>query len=216
MQQTATQPPPSDTWLDLRLSLPGGPLLLTSGAQVIGLYGPSGAGKSTLLRAIAGVERLPGTLRVDGQPWQDAATLLPPWQRRVGWAPQDGLLFPHLSVRENLGYADPPPDPGALASVAAMLEIAHLLDRRPRHLSGGERQRAALGRALLARPRLLLLDEPFSSLDRDLRSRVAERLAGWLRDRPGCAALIVSHDPRDLAPLGAEAWRLEGGRLERV
>ena len=186
---------------------------------MIGLTGPSGGGKSTLLRVLAGVERgATGELHVDGVCWQDGHTFLPPWERRTGWVPQDGLLFPHLDVRQNLSYADPAMPEVRIQEIAAMLEVAHLLDRRPRHLSGGERQRVALGRALLSSPRLLLLDEPVSSLDRALRDRVSTRLAGWLAGQAGasrCRALLVSHDPRDMELLRAEGWRLEAGQLDR-
>lgn len=211
--------PPS---IRLHLSLPVGParltLALSSSAPVIGLTGPSGAGKSTLLRALAGVERgATGEIHVGGVCWQDARTFLPPWERRTGWVPQDALLFPHLDVRQNLSYADPATPPSRIQEIAAMLEVAHLLDRRPRHLSGGERQRVALGRALLSSPRLLLLDEPFASLDRALRDRIGARLAGWLAEQTGaaCSALLVSHDPRDMELLRAEGWRLEAGQLDR-
>jgi len=179
----------------------------------LAIVGPSGAGKSTLLRILAGVERrVRGRLEVDGVTWLDSATgtMVPPWKRRVGWVPQDALLFPHLTVRENLGYA------GATApsveEVAELLKVESLLDRRPRRLSGGERQRVALGRALLAEPRLLILDEPFSALDRPLRLHVSRTVRAFTVER-GIPLALVSHDEDDAKVLADERWHLSDGRL---
>jgi len=159
-------------------------LALESRGTALAIVGPSGAGKSTLLRVLAGVEpRARGRVEVDGVVWQDTAggVVVPPWERRVGWVPQETLLFPHLSVRENLGYAGAPD--GDLEELAGVLQVDHLLDRRPRRLSGGERQRVALGRALLSRPTLLLLDEPFSALDRPLRSQLTATVGALAGER---------------------------------
>lgn len=186
-----------------------------TGAQAVAIVGPSGAGKSTILRVLAGVERrLRSTVRFRGRTWSDpaAGTFLPPWSRRVGWVPQDGLLFPHLSVRENLAYADPPHD--EVGRVAAMLDVADLLDRRPAGLSGGERQRVAVGRSLLSNPRLLLLDEPFSALDRALRTGVAGRVSRFCRNHR-IPLVLVSHDEEDVSALVEERWVLRSGRLLR-
>jgi len=182
---------------------------LHSTAEALAIVGPSGAGKSTILRVIAGVERRPElALRVDGQPWQSPGRFVPPWERRVGWVPQDGLLFPHLSVRENLAYAariDVEP-------IARMLGVESLFDRMPRRLSGGERQRVALGRALASDPRLLLLDEPFSALDRPLRAALGRAVSAWARER-GTPLILVSHDAEDLALIADEVWELHGEAL---
>jgi molybdate transport system ATP-binding protein len=209
-----------DFALDLGVALDLGPthldLRLASGARTIALVGPSGAGKSSCLRVLAGVERRGvGRLVVNGAVWQDSAArrFVPPWLRRVGWVPQDAALFPHCSVRENLAWTGP--DADALAQIAALLEIAPLLDRRPRNLSGGERQRVALGRALLARPDLLLLDEPFAALDRPLRRRVATAVASLCRER-ALPLVFVSHDDADVTSLAEEIWSLGDGRLTRV
>lgn len=189
---------------------------LTSNAPTIGLVGPSGAGKSTLLRVVAGLERRAvGTVAFAGEVWQEAAGtgFVPSHLRRVGWVPQDGVLFPHLTVRENLSYAGRSPvEPVA---VAELLGVAPLYDRYPRHLSGGERQRVALGRALCASPRLLLLDEPFSALDRPLRARLAADVADWARTH-AIVILLVTHDERDLAAFQAEVWEIAGGTLARA
>ena len=120
-------------------------------------------------------------------------------------------LFPHLTVRENLSYARAEPD--RVNETASLLEVDHLLDRRPRRLSGGERQRVALGRALLASPRLLLLDEPFSALDRPLRAKLARLVRSWADDH-GVPLVLVSHDEEDVDVLADEHWHLTEGSLQ--
>lgn len=184
--------------------------------RVSAVVGPSGAGKSTLLRVLAGLDReATGRVEVEREIWLDSATAVwrAPWERGVGWVPQDALLFPHLGVRENLAYGGAAPD--EVKGTAERFEVAHLLDRRPRNLSGGERQRVALVRALLVAPRLLLLDEPFSALDPDLRASLARRVAEWAEER-SVPVVLVSHDATDAELLGAERWRLHGGRLNRL
>jgi molybdate transport system ATP-binding protein len=184
---------------------------LVSDAPVLALIGASGAGKSSILRVIAGLEpQVTGTLRFDGVTWQDPSTFVPPHRRRVGWVPQDGLLFPHLDVRQNLAYSGAPP--ADVSDMAARLQLTHLLERAPRHLSGGERQRVALGRALLARPRLLLLDEPFAALDPELRGQLGTEIAGICAERR-LTMVIVTHHPADVGALGAEVWRVADGRV---
>ena len=179
----------------------------------VAIVGPSGSGKSTLLRALAGLEPgAQGRVSFGDDVWldSDSGVYTPAWERRVGWVPQDALLFPHLSLRENLAYA------GAgqpeVERMAASLFLSDLLDRRPRFLSGGERQRVALGRALLSAPRMLLLDEPFSALDRPLRSEVAAMVRAFARDS-GTPIVLVSHDEHDAELLADERWVLVAGRL---
>ena len=140
-----------------------------------------------------------------------------PERRRIGYVPQDGALFPHLSVRRNLLYGAPNSDrtgdgKSRLAEIAAVLEIAPLLDRDIAGLSGGERQRVALGRALLASPELLLLDEPFAGVDRPLRGRILPVLAR-IRDELRVPMLYVSHEPEEILALCDEALRLDLGRV---
>jgi len=191
-------------------------IFLETGSSAVAVFGPSGGGKSTLLRVMAGVERrAEGLVRVRGEAWMDTdvGIFLPPWERGVGWVPQEYLLFPHLRVRDNLSFAGASSQD--VQAVSELLMIDHLLGRRPRSLSGGEQQRVALGRALLAQPRILLLDEPFSALDRPLRSQVASRLRDYLREK-GLLLLLVSHDEADAVALAQEHWLLSEGRLERV
>lgn len=203
--------------LDAELDL--GPLSLDlrleSTSPSIAVEGPSGAGKSTLLRIFAGLEpSATGSLQVDGIPWMDSTRRIhrPPWDRQIGWVPQDALLFPHRTVRQNLAYAEP--DPDELSRVASMLRVEGLLDRRPRNLSGGERQRVALGRALLAAPRLLLLDEPFAALDVDLRVEVATAVRQWCEEPDrGIQVVMVSHDTAAAESLAREHWTLSRGAL---
>lgn len=206
--------------LELRLQLPLGAgdlsLDLVTESLSVAVFGPSGGGKSTLLRTVAGVERRGrGLVRVRGQSWMDSERhlFLPPWERGGGWVPQDYLLFPHLRVRQNLGFAGASPE--AIEEIARLLLVDHLLERRPRRLSGGEQQRVALGRALLANPRILLLDEPFSALDRPLRNRVAAAVRDFVRKRE-IPLILVSHDEADAVALAQEHWLLSGGRMERV
>lgn len=208
---------PFSGWaLDVLVPLTAVPLALRmeTVSRTVAIVGPSGAGKSTLLRILAGVERrATGTVDFDGVRWLDPAkgVLVAPWERRVGWVPQEASLFPHLSVAENLGYAGAGSE--AVTETARLLEVEDLLGRRPRRLSGGERQRVAVGRALLTRPRLLLLDEPFSALDRPLRDKLAEKVRSWT-DRAGVPLVLVSHDESDTEILADQHWHLADGRLE--
>lgn len=204
--------------VDIRVSLGASEveLQLSTAAMRVAVFGPSGGGKSTLLRTLAGVERRArGRVSVGGEVWVDTreGIFVPPWDRGVGWVPQDYLLFPHLRVRENLAYGGG--DGDEVEEMAKRLFVDHLLDRHPRRLSGGEQQRVALGRALLRRPEILLLDEPFSALDRPLRVQVGEELRRYVEEEK-IPLLLVSHDEADAAALAQEHWLLSQGRLERV
>ena len=171
------------------------------------LYGPSGSGKTSLLEVIAGLRRITaGRVILDGRD----LTNLPARERRVGYVPQDDALFPHLSVRRNILYgANGDED---LGRIAAVLEIGHLLDRRTVNLSGGERKRVALARALLSRPALLLLDEPLSGVDVDLRNRVLDYLLR-IREEFPIPLVYVTHDLAEAARICDEVVVLERGRI---
>jgi molybdate transport system ATP-binding protein len=190
-----------------------------SEGRVTGLFGASGAGKTSLINIIAGL--LPpdrGTIVIDGEALDDTAAKLhvPAHRRRIGYVFQDARLFPHLDVRGNLDYgrrmnglAD---DPAQRARVTDLLDIGGLLDRRPGQLSGGERQRVALGRALLAQPRLLLLDEPLGSLDEERKVEILPYLVR-LRDEAGIPMVYVSHDADEMRQLATQVVMLRRGRV---
>ncbi|MEP7032094.1 MAG: ATP-binding cassette domain-containing protein, partial [Pseudolabrys sp.] len=168
-----------------------------SGATV--LFGPSGAGKTSIINMIAGLLKPDrGRIVLDGDVmFDDAARIdVPVFERRVGYVFQEGRLFPHMSVTRNLNYGrwmgGHDTDPAAFDHVVDLLDIGHLLERRPGKLSGGERQRVAVGRALLMRPRLLLLDEPLASLDAGRKADILPYLER-LRDEAKVPIIYVSH-----------------------
>lgn len=183
------------------------------------LLGPSGAGKSTLLAALAGLLRPDeGEIRIGDRVLFDSRRHmnLSPERRRVGLVFQDGLLFPHRKVRANLEYGfrrrTREEQKIAPERVIRLLDLEPLLDRRPGKLSGGERQRVALGRALLAAPDLLLLDEPLASLDQGLKRRVLPYL-GAVKDELGIPLLYVTHVVAEALELGSEVAVMDRGRI---
>ena len=171
------------------------------------IFGPSGAGKTSLLEIIAGLrESRCDLICFNGTTFADSSGSLPVRLRKIGYLPQDDSLFPHFDVRHNLLYGRPPAsrDPAfALEHVTRFLQIEGLLDRDVRQLSRGERQRVAIGRALLSEPRLLLLDEPLTGRDRNLREAILEQLK-VLPDEFNLPMLYVAHASR--------ATRLKKGR----
>jgi molybdate transport system ATP-binding protein len=186
---------------------------------VTGICGPSGSGKSTLLALLAGLLRpQAGVLRIDDDELIDSerGRFVPAWQRHFGLVFQDGQLFPHLTVRRNLLYGHDRLAPEArhfnLDTVLQLLEIGHLLDRRPTLLSGGERQRVALGRALLYSPRLLLLDEPLSSLDERLKQQILPFLKR-VKEETRIPMLYVTHARAEVDYLADNVLMMERGRL---
>lgn len=188
-----------------------------SGATV--LFGPSGAGKTSIINMIAGLLRPDrGRIVLDDEVlFDDAARIdLPAWGRRIGYVFQEGRLFPHLSIKHNLDYGrwmgGHAADPAAFAHVVELLAIGHLLDRRPGKLSGGERQRVAVGRALLMRPRLLLLDEPLASLDAARKQDILPYLER-LRDEARVPMIYVSHDAAEVKRIATRVVRVDAGRV---
>jgi molybdate transport system ATP-binding protein len=189
--------------------------LLAPAKGVTALVGPSGSGKTTLLRCLAGLTRLEGSVRFGDQVWQDGWRFTPPHRRPVGYVFQEGSLFPHLSVRGNLAFglkrshAKPRV---TFDDAVRLLGLSPLLDRSTAKLSGGERQRAALGRALLVQPELLLLDEPVSSLDVEGKAEVLARLEAVFRtlDIP---VIYVSHDLAEVARLASRVVAMKEGRI---
>jgi len=201
-------------WLDRTLAVDAVSLSVAPG-EVLGILGPSGSGKSTLLRSICGLEPL-GSGRVlwDGE---DIART-PVHERGFALMFQDGQLFTHQSVAQNVGYALRVRHRPAEARVAELLELVGLSgfgDRRVTELSGGEQQRVALARSLAASPRLLLLDEPLSSLDRELRTRLAADLRAILT-ATAQTALFVTHDQDEAFAVADRVAVLMAGRLVQV
>jgi len=191
----------------------------TSEGRVTGLFGQSGAGKTSLISMIAGLLKPDrGIISLDGEMLDDAAARVhvPPHRRRIGYVFQDARLFPHLNVRQNLDYGRRmnrlPDDPAQRSRVTDLLDIGSLMDRRPGKLSGGERQRVALGRALLAKPRLLLLDEPLGSLDEARKVEILPYLVR-LRDEANVPMVYVSHDAAELRQLATQIVMLRNGRV---
>jgi molybdate transport system ATP-binding protein len=190
-----------------------------SEGRVTGLFGASGAGKTSLINMIAGLLRPDrGSITIDHETLDDTAAgvHVPAHRRRIGYVFQDARLFPHLDVRQNLNYgrrmnrlAD---DPVERTRVADLLDIGSLLNRRPGQLTGGERQRVALGRALLAQPRLLLLDEPLGSLDEERKVEILPYLVR-LRDEAKVPMVYVSHDAGEMRQLATQIVMLRRGRV---
>jgi len=192
----------------------------TLAGRITGIFGASGSGKTSLLEVIAGLRRpAAGVVRVDGVTLTDAPAkvFFRPERRGVGYVPQDGALFPHLSVRKNLlfGHGEKQIRPTGLNfdHVSEVLEIASLVDRRIETLSGGEKQRVALGRALLAAPRWLLLDEPLAGLDAPLRDRLLPYFVR-VRDEFSIPMIYVTHSPDEVMALCDDVLLIEQGRVE--
>lgn len=183
--------------------------------EVLALLGPSGCGKTTTLRAIAGLQVADeGSIRLDGDELSGAGHV-PPERRGVGLVFQDGAVFPHRSVRQNLAFGLRSDPDGRVDELVELLGLSGLQDRMPHQLSGGQRQRVALGRALAPRPRLLLLDEPFASLDAALKASLRADLFGLLR-KLGMAALLVTHDQDEALELADRVAVMHAGQLEQV
>ena len=192
----------ADFRLEVDLTLPGG---LTC------LFGKSGSGKTSIVNAVAGLLR-PDQARIvlDGVALHD----LPPHKREVGYVFQDARLFPHLTVAENLSYGPRVRRraPEGMDRIVTLLGIGALLSRRPATLSGGEKQRVAIGRALLSRPRLLLMDEPLAALDEGRKAEILPYVEA-LRDESGLPILYVSHSLPEVARLATTIAVIEAGRV---
>ena len=200
-----------------RATFHGLELQLASGALCC-LLGPSGCGKTTVLRCIGGFEKVSeGEIRLDGELVGSASLHVPPEARRIGMVFQDYALFPHLDVLRNVGFGVPD---RRLARQRAMelLQTVGLADaagRYPHELSGGQQQRVALARALAPRPRLLLLDEPFSNLDVDLREQLAAEVRNILK-ASGTTAVFVTHDQHEAFALADEVAVMHQGRIQQI
>ncbi len=184
--------------------------------QVTCLLGPSGCGKSTTLRIVAGVDRPDaGRVAVDGRVLCDADVHVPPEDRSIGLMFQDFALFPHLSVAENVAFGLRGPRRDRRARAVALLERVSLsrhVDRFPHELSGGEQQRVALARAIAPRPRVMLMDEPFSGLDNRLRDGIRDETLAVLKEE-GTAVLLVTHEPEEAMRMADRIALMRGGRI---
>jgi iron(III) transport system ATP-binding protein len=189
--------------------------LEVASGTLLAILGISGSGKTTLLRLIAGFDRADrGSIIVEGVPVATPALHVPPERRRIGYVPQDGALFPHLTVAQNIGLG--------VARAARRDRVAQLLEqvglapnfagRMPAQLSGGERQRIAIARALAPNPRMILLDEPFSALDALLRAETAAVMVRAL-EASQSTAILVTHDQAEAFSMGAEVAILRQGRI---
>ena len=201
------------------LALDGVSLRVPQGSRTA-IVGPSGSGKTTLLRILAGFEAPDsGQLRMDGQLLADGAKAVPAHQRGIGYVPQDGALFPHLSVADNVGFGLPRSTPQRAQRIAELMDMVALdramLQRRPHELSGGQQQRVALARALAQKPRLMLLDEPFSALDTGLRAATRKAVAQLLHTA-GITTILVTHDQAEALSFADQVAVIRDGRLAQV
>ncbi len=194
--------------------------LTVASGELIAILGASGSGKTTLLRLICGFERADsGTIEVDARVVSGPGLHVPPEQRQIGYVAQEGALFPHLSVADNIVFGLPRQLRRTHQRVGELLELvglpASFAERPPQALSGGEQQRVALARALAPSPKLVLLDEPFSALDAALRVETREAVAAALT-AAGATALLVTHDQAEALSMGHEVAVLRQGQLVQV
>ncbi|OSI10752.1 ABC transporter ATP-binding protein [Neisseria zoodegmatis] len=211
--------------IEIRKKLPSFDLdvRLQSDAQKLVLIGASGSGKSLTLQMIAGLLKPDaGHIRVNGETWFDNRLLyVPACERRAGLMFQDYALFPHLTVAQNIafglkrGWFNPPKRPSENVQYwLELLQLEAVAYHYPYHISGGQKQRTALARTLITRPKLLLLDEPFSALDTDLRRHTRAELL-QLQQKSGVPMILITHDQADADSLADEIWRMENGRLAK-
>ena len=209
-----------DIVLHKKLPAFGLDIALRSDARRLAVVGPSGPGKSLTLQMLAGLLKPDGGhIRVNGGTWFDERINLPAQKRRVGLLFQDYALFPHLTVAQNIdfglarGLSNPSKRPSEKARYwLEMLRLERVAGHYPQQISGGQKQRTALARALITEPELLLLDEPFSALDADLRTHTRNEVL-QIQQASGIPMILITHDKADAEVLADEVWTMEAGRL---
>src|ERR1700735_5232155 len=187
--------------------------LIVPPGSITAVLGASGSGKTTLLRRRAGFERVDsGTIAIDGRVVDDGQRSVRPQHRGVGYVPQDGALFPHLTVHKNVGFGLARAERSTVTELLGLVELTGLEQRYPHQLSGGQQQRVALARALAIEPSVVLLDEPFSSLDASLRAELGRDVARILR-AAATTGVLVTHDQNEALALADQIAVLEHGRV---
>ncbi len=200
-----------------------GPSMLEIDAEVspqelLCLYGPSGAGKTTLLRIVAGLIKPDfGRIEFDDQVWFDssASIHLKPQERNVGFMFQDYALFPNMTVEGNIRFAQKKKDAEAVDELIGLFDLGALTGRKPHQLSGGQKQRVALARAMASNPALMLLDEPLSALDSEMRTSLREEIRKTHR-KLNSITLMVSHDIPEVQSLASSVMKLRNGKVIEV
>jgi len=185
--------------------------LVIKEGKFIALSGQSGSGKTTLLRILAGLSKAEGEIYVGEKCWQDGRTWLPPQNRQIGFVFQDYALFPNMSVEENLLYVKK--DPDLAKQLLKMTELEELKNRYPSSLSGGQQQRVSLCRAMMNRPKLLLMDEPLSALDPAMRAKLQQEILELHRTFE-TTTIMVSHEPSEIYRLANRVIVLEHGQVK--
>ena len=188
----------------------------TFSKKATGISGPSGSGKSTFFRLLSGLERpVRGSILLNGRVLYDSKKHIdmPVHKRAIGMVFQEKLLFPHMSVKKNLTFSERYVQRTRVPffDIVDMLDLSHILDAKPDEISGGEQQRVAIGRALLSSPEILLLDEPFSAVDKTLRGSII-RYMKRLKSELDIPMIIISHDPEDFHALADEVFFVDNGR----
>ncbi len=178
--------------------------------EFVALSGKSGSGKTTLLRILAGLEKAEGTIMIGGKTWQGTKHFLPPQKREIGFVFQEYALFENMSVEENLLFVSK--DKKLANYLLEMTELSKLKNRAPATLSGGQKQRVSLCRALMNRPKLLLMDEPLSALDSAMRAKLQGEIL-TLHKEFGTTTIMVSHDPSEMYKLSQRVIVLEQGKV---
>ncbi len=176
----------------------------------LSITGESGSGKTTILRIIAGLEKSNSIIFVDKKAWQDKNSFIPPQKREIGFVFQDYALFPNMNVIENLLYANN--DPNLANELLEMVEMENLRNRFPYTLSGGQKQRVALCRALMRRPKILLLDEPFSALDKRMREILQEEIL-LFHKRFNLTTIMVSHSKKEIYNMAQKMITVSAGKI---